>query len=289
MAAQIIDGKAVAARVRGRVSEDAKKLKGEHGLTPGLTVVRVGDDPASKIYVGGKKKAAEEVGFDGREIHMPATASQREVLDTVLSLNADPKVHGILVQLPLPKQISPDPIIASIDPAKDVDGLSPTSAGNLFIGRPGLRPCTPAGVMKLIEETGTSLAGKRAVVVGRSNLVGKPMAMLLLQANATVIICHSKSDIRREVAEADVLVVAVGVAELVKGPWIKPGAVVIDVGTNRNAAGKLVGDVEFAAAAERAAWITPVPGGVGPMTIAMLMQNTLAAATASLRGAGSRV
>jgi methylenetetrahydrofolate dehydrogenase (NADP+) / methenyltetrahydrofolate cyclohydrolase len=283
MAAQIIDGKAVAARVRERVAEEAKKLKAEHGLIPGLTVVRVGDDPASKIYVAGKKKVAEELGFDGREIHLPATASQSEVLDTVLSLNADPKVHGILVQLPLPKQVSADAIIGSIDPAKDVDGLTPISAGNLFTGRPGFRPCTPAGVMKLIEETGVPLTGKRAVVVGRSILVGKPTAMLLLQANATVIMCHSKSDIRKEVADADVLVVAVGSAELVKGAWIKSGAVVIDVGTNKNAAGKLVGDVEFGAAAERASWITPVPGGVGPMTIAMLMQNTLAAATASLR------
>jgi methylenetetrahydrofolate dehydrogenase (NADP+) / methenyltetrahydrofolate cyclohydrolase len=283
MTAQIIDGKAVAARVRAAVAEEARTLKAEHRLTPGLTVVRVGDDPASKIYVSGKKKVAEELGFDGREIHLPVTATQQEVLDTVLSLNADPKVHGILVQLPLPKQISSDAIIASIDPAKDVDGLTPISAGNLFVGRPGFRPCTPAGVMKLIEETGTSVAGKRAVVVGRSNLVGKPTAMLLLQANATVTICHSKSDIRREVAEAEVLVVAAGVAGLVKGAWIKPGAVVIDVGTNKNAAGKLVGDVEFSAALERASWITPVPGGVGPMTIAMLMHNTLAAAMASLQ------
>jgi methylenetetrahydrofolate dehydrogenase (NADP+)/methenyltetrahydrofolate cyclohydrolase len=246
-------------------------------------VGRVGDDPASKIYVSGKKRVAEELGFAGTEIHLPATASQREVLDTVLSLNADPKVHGILVQLPLPKQVSPDAIIAAIDPAKDVDGLTPISAGNLFIGRPGFRPCTPAGVMKLIAETGTSLAGKRAVVVGRSNLVGKPTAMLLLHSNATVTLCHSKSDIRREVGDADVLVVAAGVAELVKGAWIKPGAVVIDVGINKNAAGKLVGDVEFSAATERAAWITPVPGGVGPMTIAMLMENTLAAAAASVQ------
>jgi methylenetetrahydrofolate dehydrogenase (NADP+)/methenyltetrahydrofolate cyclohydrolase len=282
MTARIIDGKAVAARIRARIAAETAQLEAENGVTPGLTAVRVGNDPASKIYVDAKKKAAGEVGFDSREIHLPASASQREVLETVLSLNADPAVHGILVQLPLPRQVSPDAIIAAIPPAKDVDGLSPISAGNLFVGRPGLRPCTPAGVMKLIEETGAALAGLRAVVVGRSNLVGKPMAIMLLQANATVTVCHSRSDVRREVAEADVLVVAAGVAELVKGAWIKPGAVVIDVGMNRNAAGKLIGDVEFAAAAERASWITPVPGGVGPMTIAMLLQNTLAAARATV-------
>jgi methylenetetrahydrofolate dehydrogenase (NADP+)/methenyltetrahydrofolate cyclohydrolase len=282
MTARIIDGKAAAARIRAAVAAASAQLRAARGISPGLVVVRVGEDPASKIYVTAKKKAAAEVGLDSREIHLPAEASEREVRDTVLSLNADRAVHGILVQLPLPQQISAHRIIGVIDSAKDVDGLTPVSAGNLFIGKAGLRPCTPAGVMRLIDETGVFLEGAHAVVVGRSNLVGKPMAIMLLQANATVTVCHSKSDVRKEVAHADVLVVAAGVAELVKGAWIKPGAVVIDVGMNRNADGKLVGDVEFAAAAERASWITPVPGGVGPVTIAMLLQNTLQAATASI-------
>ena len=286
MSAGILDGKAVAAVVRARVAAKSARLRAERGITPGLTVVRVGEDPASKIYVAAKKKAAAEVGFDSREIHLPADAAEREVLDVVLALNGDSHVHGILVQLPLPPQISAHAIIAAIATAKDVDGLTPISAGSLFMGRPGLRPCTPAGVMQLIEETEVSLEGTRAVVVGRSNLVGKPMAIMLLQANATVTICHSKSDLPKEVAEADVLVVAAGVPELVKGAWIKPGAVVIDVGMNRNGAGKLVGDVEFAQAAERASWITPVPGGVGPMTIAMLLRNTLQAASLEASGHG---
>lgn len=281
MAAQIIDGKAVAAEVRAEVARGTAALKASRGITPGLTVVRVGDDPASKVYVGGKKKAADEVGFSGTELHLPATASHREVLDTVLRLNADPLVHGILVQLPLPRQVEADVILAAIDPKKDVDGFHPVNAGNLFIGRPGLRPCTPSGVMKLIQTTGVDLAGKRAVVIGRSNIVGKPMAMMLLQANATVVIAHSKSDVRHEVSQADVVVAAVGVAGLVKGDWIKPGAIVIDVGMNRSPEGKLVGDVDFVGASQRAGWITPVPGGVGPMTIALLMQNTLTAAAAS--------
>jgi methylenetetrahydrofolate dehydrogenase (NADP+)/methenyltetrahydrofolate cyclohydrolase len=278
MAAQIIDGKAIAAKVRAEVAEETRKLKTDRGITPGLTVVRVGDYPASKVYVGGKKKAAEEVGFNGVEIHMPATATHHEVLDRVLALNADPSVHGILVQLPLPKQVDADAIIGAINSNKDVDGFHPLNAGNLFIGRPGLRPCTPSGVMRLIKETGVSVAGKRAVVVGRSNIVGKPMAMMLLQSDATVTICHRKSNLQKELSDADIVVAAVGVAGIIKGEWIKPGAVVIDVGMNRDAEGKLCGDVEFKAAAERAAWITPVPGGVGPMTIAMLMENTLQAA-----------
>ncbi|MBX5482770.1 MAG: bifunctional methylenetetrahydrofolate dehydrogenase/methenyltetrahydrofolate cyclohydrolase FolD [Myxococcaceae bacterium] len=283
MAAQIIDGKAIAAKVRAEVAEETKRLKAERGITPGLTVVRVGDDPASKTYVGGKKKAAEEVGFNGVEIHLPDTTTEAELLARVQALNADPSVHGILVQLPLPKQIHPDVVIATIDPKKDVDGFHPVSAGNLFIGRPGFRPCTPYGIMRLLQETGVPLSGKRAVVVGRSNIVGKPMAIMLLQQNCTVTIAHSKSDVRAEVERADIVVAAVGVLELIKGEWIKPGAVVIDVGMNRNAEGKLAGDVEFKAAAERASWITPVPGGVGPMTIAMLMKNTLEAAKQSAR------
>ncbi len=278
MSGQIIDGKAIAAKVRAEVAEETRAFTASTGIKPGLTVVRVGEDQASKVYVGAKQKAAAECGFDGQEIHLPATATQDEVLAQVRALNADPKVHGILVQLPLPKGIDSNAIISAIDPGKDADGFHPLNAGHLFLGRRGVQPCTPAGVMRLIEETGTSLTGKRAVVIGRSNIVGKPMAMMLLAANATVVIAHSKSDVEAEVRGADVVVAAVGVAELVKGAWIKPGAVVIDVGMNRNAEGKLVGDVEFAAARERASWITPVPGGVGPMTVALLMRNTLESA-----------
>jgi len=277
--AQLIDGKAIAARVRAEVKADVERLKASRGLTPGLAVVRVGEDPASKIYVTGKKKAAEEVGFNSWEHHQDASITQVELLEVVRKLNEDPAVHGILVQLPLPKHIDAEAIITAVKPEKDVDGFHPFSAGNLSLGKPGLRPCTPFGVMRLLKEAGCDPAGKRAVVVGRSNIVGKPMALMLLQADATVTICHRKSDLPLEVGMADILVVAVGVAELVKGAWIKPGAVVIDVGMNRKADGKLVGDVEFQAASERASAITPVPGGVGPMTIAMLMRNTVIAAT----------
>jgi methylenetetrahydrofolate dehydrogenase (NADP+)/methenyltetrahydrofolate cyclohydrolase len=277
--AQLIDGKAIAARVRAEVKADVERLKASRGLTPGLAVVRVGEDPASKIYVTGKKKAAEEVGFNSWEHHLDASITQAGLLEVVHKLNEDPAVHGILVQLPLPKHIDAEAIITAVKPEKDVDGFHPISAGNLSLGKPGLRPCTPFGVMRLLKEAGCDPAGKRAVVVGRSNIVGKPMALMLLQADATVTICHRKSDLPREVGMADILVVAVGVAELVKGAWIKPGAVVIDVGMNRKADGKLVGDVEFQSASERASAITPVPGGVGPMTIAMLMRNTVIAAT----------
>jgi len=277
--AQLIDGKAIAARVRAEVKVEVERLKAARGLVPGLAVVRVGEDPASKIYVTGKKKAAEEVGFHSWEHHPDANISQDELLALVRKLNDDPAVHGILVQLPLPKHMDPELIISAVKPEKDVDGFHPISAGNLSLGRPGLRPCTPSGVMRLLEEAGCNPSGKRAVVVGRSNIVGKPMALMLLQKDATVTICHRKSDLPREVAMADILVVAVGVPELVKGDWIKPGAVVIDVGMNRKADGKLVGDVEFQAASQKASFITPVPGGVGPMTIAMLMRNTLIAAT----------
>ncbi len=277
--AQLIDGKAVAARVRAEVKADVQRLKAERGIVPGLAVVRVGEDPASKIYVTGKKKAAEELGFNSWEHHPDASISQDELLALVRKLNADPAVHGILVQLPLPKHIDAELIISTVSPEKDVDGFHPMNAGRLSLGKPGLRPCTPFGVMRLLEEARCELSGKRAVVVGRSNIVGKPMALMLLQADATVTICHRKSDLPREVGMADILVVAAGMPELIKGEWIKPGAVVIDVGQNRKADGKLVGDVEFQGASQRASAITPVPGGVGPMTIAMLMRNTLIAAT----------
>ncbi|HVE86048.1 MAG TPA: bifunctional 5,10-methylenetetrahydrofolate dehydrogenase/5,10-methenyltetrahydrofolate cyclohydrolase [Myxococcales bacterium] len=258
---------------------DAERLKAERGVVPGLAVVRVGEDPGSKIYVAGKQKAAREIGFHASEHHFPETASQQEVLACLHQLNQDPAVHAILVQLPVPRQMDPDVLISAVRPEKDADGFHPVNAGKLLLGQPAPRACTPAGIMRLLEEVGCSPAGKRAVVVGRSNIVGKPMALLLLQADATVILCHRKSNLAEEVARADILVVAAGMPELVKGAWVKPGAVVIDVGMNRMPDGKLKGDVEFAAAAERAAFITPVPGGVGPMTIAMLMHNTLVAAS----------
>ncbi|WP_342381437.1 bifunctional methylenetetrahydrofolate dehydrogenase/methenyltetrahydrofolate cyclohydrolase FolD [Myxococcus stipitatus] len=279
--AQLIDGKAVAARVRAEVKSEVSRLQAERGLIPGLAVVRVGDDPASQVYVAGKKKAAEEVGFRSWEHHRDSSISQDELLALVHRLNQDPAVHGILVQLPLPRHLDADAILSAVRPEKDVDGFHPLNAGSLLLGRPATRACTPLGVMRLLEEVGCEPAGKNAVVVGRSNIVGKPMALMLLQRHATVTLCHSKSDLPAEVSRADILVVAVGVRELIKGAWVKPGAVVIDVGMNRREDGKLVGDVEFAAAAERASFITPVPGGVGPMTIAMLIRNTLEAA---LRG-----
>ena len=280
--AQLIDGKAVAARVRAEVKAEVAQLKASRGLVPGLTVVRVGEDPASKVYVTGKKKAAEEVGFNSWELHPDEKISQDELLSLVDKLNKDPAVHGILVQLPLPKHIDAERIISAVSPEKDVDGFHPMNAGMLSVGKQAPRPCTPFGVMRLLREVGCDPSGKRAVVVGRSNIVGKPMALMLLAADATVTVCHRKSNLAAEVANADILVAAVGVPELIKGEWIKPGAVVIDVGMNRMPDGKLKGDVEFDKAKERASFITPVPGGVGPMTIAMLMRNTLEAAKASL-------
>ena len=272
---QIIDGKAVAAQVRSEVAKGVEELR-KTGIVPGLTVVRVGDDPASAIYVRGKKKDSEEVGFKSVEHHLPATAPQTEILALVRQLNADPTVHGILVQLPLPKGVDERTVLEAIDPRKDADGFHPYNVGALSIGIPGPRPCTPAGIMRLLREFGCDPKGKRALVVGRSNIVGKPMAMMLLEVHATVSIAHSRTiDLAGEVGRADILVAAIGKAELVKGAWIKPGAIVIDVGMNRLESGKLVGDVEYAAAAERASGITPVPGGVGPMTRAMLLVNTL--------------
>jgi methylenetetrahydrofolate dehydrogenase (NADP+) / methenyltetrahydrofolate cyclohydrolase len=278
MAAQLIDGKAIAAKIRAQLKTDVSRLKATRGVTPGLAVVRVGEDPASKIYVGSKRKAAEEIGFNSWEHHYEANVQPQMLFDQVKKLNADPAVHGILVQLPLPAHVDSDKLLLSIDPAKDVDGFHPVNAGLLFQARPGIRACTPAGIMRLLEEIGFNPSGKKAVIVGRSNIVGRPMSMLLLNADATVTVCHRKSNLKAEVEQADLVVVAVGVPELVKGAWIKPGAVVVDVGMNRPADGKLVGDVEFKAAAERASFITPVPGGVGPMTVAMLMHNTYSAA-----------
>lgn len=280
--AQLIDGKAIAAKLRGELKVKVAELVERTGVKPGLAVVRVGEDPASKRYVSGKRKAAEEIGINSWEHHFPETATQAEVLARIAELNADSKVHGVLVQLPLPKQLDPDECISAVLPHKDADGFHPLNAGNLSLGRKTVLPCTPAGVMRMLEEIGVLPQGKRAVVIGRSNIVGRPMALLLLQANATVTICHRHSDLKKELVDADIVVAAAGAAELVKGEWLKQGAVVVDVGMNQNAAGKLVGDVEFAAASERASFITPVPGGVGPMTIAMLMANTYEAAKRSV-------
>jgi methylenetetrahydrofolate dehydrogenase (NADP+)/methenyltetrahydrofolate cyclohydrolase len=280
----IIDGKQIAAKVRGEVAQAVRDLRAK-GLQPGLTVVRVGEDPASAIYVRGKRKDCEEVGIRSDEHHLPATATQAELMALVARLNADPAVHGILVQLPLPKQLDERQVLDAIDPRKDADGFHPFNVGALSIGIPGVpRPCTPAGVMRMLDEAGVDPKGKRALVVGRSNIVGKPMAAMLLERHATVTIAHSRTqDLAAEVGRADILVAAIGKAHLVKGAWVKQGAVVIDVGMNRLDDGKLVGDVEYAEAAKRASAITPVPGGVGPMTRAMLLVNTVELARRAAR------
>jgi len=271
----VIDGKQVAAKVRAEVAERARVMARE-GIVPGLTVVRVGEDPASAIYVRGKRKACEEVGIRSAEHHLPATTTQAELMALVERLNRDPATHGILVQLPLPKHLDEGAVLDAIHPGKDADGFHPVNVGALWLGRPGPRPCTPAGVMRLLDEARVDPKGKRALVIGRSNIVGKPMAAMLLERHATVAIAHSRTeDLAGEVARADILVAAIGKAHLVKGEWVKPGSTVIDVGMNRLPDGKLCGDVEFEAASRRAAAITPVPGGVGPMTIAMLLVNTL--------------
>ena len=279
----IIDGKAIAAKVRAEVAQAVKDIQQRAGVTPGLALIRVGNDPASEVYVRGKAKACQETGMAGFEHILPETTSEIELLALVRKLNVDPHVHGVLVQLPLPKHISPDEVLDTLAPEKDVDGFGPRNAGALFTGRKGLRPCTPLGIMRLLDEAKTPLSGARALVVGRSNIVGKPVAMLLLERHATVTLAHSRTaDLAGVVAAADVVVAAVGKPEMIRGDWVKPGSTVIDVGINRNAAGKLIGDVEFAKAAERARAITPVPGGVGPMTIAYLLSNTIEAARAQL-------
>jgi methylenetetrahydrofolate dehydrogenase (NADP+)/methenyltetrahydrofolate cyclohydrolase len=280
MAARLIDGKAIAAAVRERVRTEVAHVVAEGGRAPGLATVLVGEDPASQIYVRKKHEACEEAGMRSLHHELPASTSEEELLDLVGRLGLDDDVDGILVQLPVPEQIDPDRVVAAIDPAKDVDGLTPTNAGLLAHGMPGLVSCTPAGVMELLRHEGFDLEGAEAVVVGRSKMVGVPVARLLLSANATVTVCHSRTrDLDAVCRRADVLVAAVGVPGLLGADAIKPGAVVIDVGVNRTEAG-LCGDVDFEAAAEVASAITPVPGGVGPMTIAMLLVNTLAAARA---------
>ena len=280
----ILDGKELAARVRAEVAERVTALQAR-GLVPGLGVIRVGDDPGSAIYVKGKRKDCSEVGIASVEHHLPATVAQAELVSLVESLNRDPAIHGILVQLPLPDQLDEQAVLNTISPAKDADGFHPFNVGALSIGIPGFpRPCTPAGVMRLLDRAGVELKGRRALVVGRSNIVGKPMALMLLERHATVTLAHSRTvNLADEVARAEVLVAAIGRPELIRGLWIRPGAVVVDVGMNRLAEGKLVGDVEYAAAAERASAITPVPGGVGPMTRAMLLVNTVELASRALR------
>jgi methylenetetrahydrofolate dehydrogenase (NADP+)/methenyltetrahydrofolate cyclohydrolase len=278
MAAKILDGKALAARIRGELAADVAAMSGS-GIRPGLAVVLVGEDPGSQVYVRNKTKACHEAGFRTFDHHLPANTAEDELLALVATLNANPDVDGILVQLPLPRGIDARRVLLAVDPAKDVDGFHPDNLGRLLMGEPRFIACTPFGIMRLIEESGIALAGAEAVVVGRSNIVGKPMAALLIQADATVTVCHSHTrDLPGTVGRADLLIVAVGRPELIQGAWIKPGAVVIDVGMNRLPSGKLVGDVDFAAAATRASAITPVPGGVGPMTIAMLLSNTLTSA-----------
>ena len=280
MVAQLIDGAALAKELRAEAACRAAAL----GMRPGLAVILVGGDPASAIYVRNKVKACEEAGFHCVLERYDALMTQSELQARIAALNADGAIHGILVQMPLPKHLDPHAVIEAIAPAKDVDGFSTTSAGELMTGLPGLRPATPLGCMKLIESTGVSLRGKHAVVIGRSNTVGKPMALLLLQANATVTVCHSATpDLAAHTRQADIVVAAVGRIGTLTAAMVKPGAIVIDVGINRRADGKLAGDVEFDAVREVAGYITPVPGGVGPMTIAMLLMNTLQAAQAAMK------
>ncbi len=277
--AQIISGKEVSARVKADVAAETAQLRDEKGLKVGLAVVIVGNDPASRVYVNNKKKACEEVGFKSFEYALDESTTEERLLDLVDVLNRDSRVNGILVQLPLPKHINETAVINAISPEKDVDAFHPVNVGKIMIGEYSFLPCTPAGVMELIASTGTEISGKSCVVIGRSNIVGKPMAMLLLHKSGTVTICHSKTCNLKEIClGADILVVAVGKANFVTGDMIKEGAVVIDVGMNRLENGKLCGDVEFESAEKKASYITPVPGGVGPMTISMLMRNTLTAA-----------
>ena len=278
MTAQILDGKALAAEIRAEVKAQVDDLQ-QKGVHTALAVVLVGDDPASQVYVRNKIKACGEAGIRSLEFRMPSETTQEALLAKIAELNADDTVDGILVQLPLPRQINAEAVIAAIDPAKDVDGFHTANAGALVTGKEGFVPCTPFGVMRLIEKSGVDPAGKAAVIVGRSNIVGKPMALLLLAANATVTVAHSKTpDLGAVTRTADILVAAVGRAKLIKADMVKPGAVVIDVGMNRDENGKLCGDVDFASVKDVAGHITPVPGGVGPMTIAMLLQNTVIAA-----------
>ncbi|MBK1695005.1 bifunctional methylenetetrahydrofolate dehydrogenase/methenyltetrahydrofolate cyclohydrolase [Chromatium weissei] len=279
MTAQILDGKAIAADIRADIRHHVETIRAAGRRAPGLAVILVGDNSASQVYVRNKRAACAEVGFHSELCELPANASQNELLNLIDRLNADPLIDGILVQLPLPAQMNEEAVIERILPTKDVDGFHPYNVGRLVLRMPLLRPCTPKGVMTMLARTKRELSGLNAVVIGQSNIVGRPMALELLAARCTVTICHSRTkDLAEKVRAADVLVAAIGRAQFVPGDWIKEDAIVIDVGINRGADGKLVGDVDFAACAKRAAWITPVPGGVGPMTIASLLENTLQAA-----------
>ncbi|MEC9005405.1 MAG: bifunctional methylenetetrahydrofolate dehydrogenase/methenyltetrahydrofolate cyclohydrolase FolD [Nitrospirota bacterium] len=276
MSAQPIDGKALAQEIRQEIAKDIELLVVQTGVRPGLAVVLVGDDPASAVYVRNKKKACDTAGLYVNDHALPATTRQEELLKLIDQLNNDPKIHGILVQLPLPNQIDSQRVLNAVSPDKDADGFHPYNIGRLMAGDPVFVPCTPKGVMRMIESAGQSIKGKRAVVLGRSNIVGKPVAMLLMHQHATVTICHSRTiDLPGMCKEADILVAAIGKAQFVKSDMVKPGAVVIDVGINRLGDGRLVGDVDFEPVKEVAGWLSPVPGGVGPMTIAMLLANTL--------------
>jgi len=275
--AMIIDGKTIAAGIREEVRVEVDRLKREKGITPALAVILVGDNPASRVYVKNKGKASSEAGIRSIEHILPQDAKEKEILSLISRLNNDPSVHGILVQLPLPAHIDEHSIVEAVSPQKDVDGFHPYNIGRLVTGRPTFEPCTPKGIMKLLDATGVPLSGKEAIVIGRSNIVGKPLALMLLKRDSTVTICHSKTEnLPEKIHSSDIVVAAIGKAGFVKGEWIKLGAVVIDVGINRTDKG-LVGDVEFREAGKRASYITPVPGGVGPMTIAMLLSNTVEA------------
>lgn len=277
--ANIIDGKAISAAIRAEIKEETERFYEKNGFRPGLAVIIVGEDPASQVYVRNKRRACEEVGFYSEAYELPANTTQEELNALVDKLNADPAIHGILCQLPLPKHLDENEVILRIDPKKDVDAFHPVNVGRIMIGDYSFLPCTPAGVMALLQRSGIDISGKECVVVGRSNIVGKPQAMLLLHAHGTVTVCHSRTKNLAEVCRrADILVAAIGKADFFTADMVKEGAVVIDVGMNRRADGKLTGDVDFESVAPKASFITPVPGGVGPMTITMLMQNTLTAA-----------
>ncbi len=284
MNANILDGSATARTIREEIRQEVDRMRSSGKTVPGLAVIIVGDDPASRVYVNQKKKACVEAGFHSEEFSLPGNISQEILLDQIRKLNGDPKIHGILVQMPLPKGLDPDSAINEIAPDKDVDGLHPYSLGQLLTGGKGFLCCTPQGVIEILKRNGIQMAGMRALVVGRSNMVGKPMAFLLLRENATVTVAHSKTpDLPSEIGKAQILVAAIGRPEFIKGDWITPGTIVVDVGMNsipdssKPSGRRLVGDVEFGAASQRASWITPVPGGIGPMTIAMLLSNTLKA------------
>jgi len=275
----LIDGKQASREIRDALRAEAARLKAATGIVPGLAVILVGENPASRIYVGSKEKACEEAGFLSRVYRVPAETAERDILKRIRMLNDDRKIHGILVQLPLPAHIRAEAVIEAIDPRKDVDGFHPYNTGRLFSGNPLHRPCTPLGILTLLDRYGIVMEGKEAVIVGRSNIVGKPLALMLLSRNATVTVCHTRTKNLPEVTRrAEILLAAAGKAEMIEAHMVRDGAVVIDVGVNRGADGRLVGDVAFAGAAEKASHITPVPGGVGPMTIAMLLKNTLQAA-----------